>query len=56
MDMVGDYRADQLGIPAKRRTSQQEGKQMAQMQMQMAQQAMEAQGMTPPDGMEVPQE
>jgi len=56
MDMVGDYIADQLGIPAKLRTSQQERQQMAQMQMQMAQQAMEAQGMTPPDGMEVPQE
>jgi len=56
MDAVGDYIADQLGIPAKLRTSQQERQQMAQMQMQMAQQAMEAQGMTPPDGMEVPQE
>ncbi len=56
MDAVGDYIADQLGIPAKLRTSQQERQQMAQMQMQMAQQAMEAQGITPPDGMEVPQE
>jgi hypothetical protein len=54
MDAVGDYIADQLGIPAKLRTSPQEREQMMQMQMQMAQQAMESQGMTPPDGMGVP--
>ena len=54
MDAVGDYIADQLGIPAKLRTSPQEREQMMQQQMQMAQQAMESQGMTPPDGMGVP--
>ncbi len=54
MDAVGDYIADQLGIPAKLRTSPVERQQMMEMQMQMAQEAMAAQGMAPPEAMEPP--
>lgn len=50
MDAVGDYIADQLGIPAKLRTTPQERQQMQQEMMQMAQQAMQAQGMAPEEG------
>ena len=49
MEAVGDYIADQLGIPAELRTTPQERQAMQQQMMQAAQQAMEAQGaMQPP--------
>ena len=46
-DAIGDYIADQLGIPAKLRTSPQERAEMQQEMMQMAQQAMEQEGVAP---------
>ena len=49
MEAVGDYIADQLGIPAELRTTPQERQAMQQQMIQAAQQAMEAQGaMQPP--------
>ena len=50
MDAVGDYIADQLGIPAKLRTSPQERQQMQEQMMQMAQIAAQQQGVLPPEG------
>ena len=50
MDAVGDYIADQLGIPAKLRTTPQERQQMQEEMMQMAQMAAQQQGVLPPDG------
>ena len=50
MDAVGDYIADQLGIPAKLRTSPQERQQMQEQMMQMAQMAAQQQGVLPPEG------
>jgi len=49
MDAVGDYIADQLGIPAKLRTPQ-ERQQMQEQMMQMAQMAAQQQGILPPEG------
>ncbi len=46
---VGDYIADQLGIPAKLRTTPQERAQMQQEMMQMAQMAAQQQGVLPPE-------
>lgn len=51
MEAVGDYIADQLGIPAELRTTPQERQAMQQQMMQAAQAAMEAQG-----AMQAPQE
>jgi len=50
MDAVGDYIADQLGIPAKLRTTPQERQQMQEEMMQMAQMAAQQQGVLPPEG------
>ena len=50
MDMVGDYIADQLGIPAKLRTTQQERQQMQEEMMQMAQMVAQQQGVIPAEG------
>ena len=50
MDAVGDYIADQLGIPAKLRTTPQERQQMQEQMMQMAQMAAQQQGILPPEG------
>jgi hypothetical protein len=47
MDAVGDYIADQLGVPAALRTSPQERQQMQESMMQMAEQAAQQQGMMP---------
>ena len=47
MDAVGDYIADQLGVPASLRTSQMERQQMQEQMMQMAQMAAQQQGMMP---------
>jgi hypothetical protein len=47
MDAVGDYIADQLGVPAKLRTSQLERQQMQQQMMQMAEMAAQQQGVVP---------
>jgi hypothetical protein len=47
MDKVGDYIADQLGVPASLRTSQMERQQMQEQMMQMAQMAAQQQGMMP---------
>ena len=52
MDAVGDYIADQLGIPAKLRTTPEEREAMKEEMMQAAQMAMQAQGMQAP-GQEV---
>tara|TARA_R100001440_G_scaffold30790_1_gene49193 strand:- start:1262 stop:1429 length:168 start_codon:yes stop_codon:yes gene_type:complete len=52
MDAVGDYIADQLGIPAKLRTTPQERQQMQEQMMQMAQMAAQQQGVLPPEGEE----
>ena len=43
-DAIGDYIADQLGIPAKLRTSPAERAEMQQQMMEMAQQAVEQEG------------
>ena len=45
MEAVGDYIADQLGIPAQLRTTPQERQAIQQQMMQMAQMAAEQQGM-----------
>ena len=50
MDKVGDYLADQLGIPASLRTTPQERMQMQEEMMQMAQMAAQQQGVLPPEG------
>tara|TARA_R100001440_G_scaffold15988_2_gene27099 strand:- start:4833 stop:6380 length:1548 start_codon:yes stop_codon:yes gene_type:complete len=47
MDKVGDYIADQLGIPAQLRTTPQERQQIQQQLMEAAQMAMQQQGMMP---------
>ena len=50
MDQVGDYIADQLGIPAKLRTTPQERQRMQDEMLAMAQTAAEQQGVIPPEG------
>ena len=50
MDKVGDYIADQLGVPADLRTTPQERQQMQEEMMQMAQMAAQQQGVLPPEG------
>lgn len=50
MDQVGDYIADQLGIPAKLRTTPQERQRMQNEMLAMAQTAAEQQGVIPPEG------
>ena len=50
MDQVGDYIADQLGIPASLRTTPQERAQMQEEMLAMAQMAAEQQGVIPPEG------
>ena len=47
MDKVGDYIADQLGIPAQLRTTPQERQQIQQQLLEAAQMAMQQQGMMP---------
>ena len=49
MEAVGDYIADQLGIPAELRTSQQERQMMQQQMMEAAQMAAQQQGILPPE-------
>lgn len=49
MEAVGDYIADQLGIPAELRTSQQERQIMQQQMMEAAQMAAQQQGILPPE-------
>ena len=48
MDAIGDYVADQLGIPAQLRTTPQERQQIQQQMMQAAQAAAQAQGVELP--------
>jgi hypothetical protein len=48
MDAIGDYVADQLGIPASLRTTPQERQQIQQQMMQAAQAAAQAQGVELP--------
>ena len=48
MDAIGDYVADQLGIPAQLRTTPQERQQIQQQMMQAAQAAAQAQGVDLP--------
>ena len=50
MDQVGDYIADQLGIPAKLRTTPIERQRMQKEILAMAQTAAEQQGVIPPEG------
>ena len=50
MDQVGDYIADQLGIPAKLRTTPVERQRMQKEMLAMAQTAAEQQGVIPPEG------
>ena len=49
MDAVGDYLADQLGIPAELRTTPQERQQIQQELLQAAQAQLQAQGMAQPE-------
>lgn len=49
MDAVGDYLADQLGIPAELRTTPQERQQIQQELLQVAQAQLQAQGMAQPE-------
>ena len=48
MEAVGDYIADQLGIPASLRTTPQQRAEIQQQMIQAAQAAMQAQGMAAP--------
>ena len=50
MGAVGDYIADQLGIPAKLRTTPQERQRMQEEMLTMAKMAAEQQGVIPPEG------
>jgi len=56
MERVGDYIADQLGIPGSLRTTPQEREQMQAEMMEMAQQAMAAQGEPMEGGAPPPQQ